>query len=188
MVRRITNTPDIGGAPAPRPIHTNTKGVTLPQAVSHPFISHQPSPLFSSEASAPCILAILTHLRVRVKICILTHPPRPPQSVWGRHPARLCALSICAGNPQSVWGRHPAHLCALSICAGNPQLVLSRHPVRLLADRAYPSPQYSRNDTLNSVYHTRLFLCSPRPAKNRCYVKKFTYDVIFFTYDVSFFT
>ena len=26
------------------------------------------------------------------------------------------------------------------------------------------------------------------PAKNRCYVKKFTYDVIFFTYDVSFFT
>ena len=25
-------------------------------------------------ASAPCILAILTHLRVRVKICILTHP------------------------------------------------------------------------------------------------------------------
>ena len=26
-------------------------------------------------ASAPCILAILTHLRVRVKICILTHPP-----------------------------------------------------------------------------------------------------------------
>ena len=27
-----------------------------------------------------------------------------------------------------------------------------------------------------------------RPAKNRCYVKKFTYDVIFFTYDVTFFT
>ena len=25
--------------------------------------------------SAPCILAILTHLRVRVKICILTRPP-----------------------------------------------------------------------------------------------------------------
>ena len=167
MVRRITNTSDIGGAPAPRPIHTNTKGVTLPQAVSHPFIFHQPSPLFSSEASAPCILAILTHLRVRVKICILTHTSRPPQSVWALHPAHLCALSICAGTPQSVWGRHP---------------------VRLLADRACPSPQYSRNDTLNSVYHTRLFLCSPRPAKNRCYVKKFTYDVSFFTYDVSFFT
>ena len=27
-----------------------------------------------------------------------------------------------------------------------------------------------------------------RPAENRCYVKKFTYDVIFFTYDVIFFT
>ena len=27
-----------------------------------------------------------------------------------------------------------------------------------------------------------------RPAENRCYVKKFTYDVIFFTYDVTFFT
>ena len=26
------------------------------------------------------------------------------------------------------------------------------------------------------------------PAKNRCYVKKFTYDVSFFTYDVIFFT
>ena len=26
-------------------------------------------------ASAPCISAILTHLRMRVKICILTHPP-----------------------------------------------------------------------------------------------------------------
>ena len=25
-------------------------------------------------------------------------------------------------------------------------------------------------------------------VKNRCYVKKFTYDVIFFTYDVIFFT
>ena len=25
-------------------------------------------------------------------------------------------------------------------------------------------------------------------VKNRCYVKKFTYDVIFFTYDVTFFT
>ena len=28
----------------------------------------------------------------------------------------------------------------------------------------------------------------PLPAENRCYVKKFTYDVIFFTYDVIFFT
>ena len=25
-------------------------------------------------------------------------------------------------------------------------------------------------------------------GRNRCYVKKFTYDVIFFTYDVTFFT
>ena len=25
-------------------------------------------------------------------------------------------------------------------------------------------------------------------GRNRCYVKKFTYDVIFFTYDVIFFT
>ena len=33
------------------------------------------STLPASSASAPCILAILTHLRVRVKICILTHPP-----------------------------------------------------------------------------------------------------------------
>ena len=44
MVRRITNTSDIGGVPAPRPIHINTKGVTLPQAVSHPFIFHRNHP------------------------------------------------------------------------------------------------------------------------------------------------
>ena len=35
------------------------------------YFSTLPAP----SASAPCILAILTHLRVRVKICILTHPP-----------------------------------------------------------------------------------------------------------------
>ena len=34
------------------------------------YFSTLPAP----SASAPCILAILTHLRVRVKICILTHP------------------------------------------------------------------------------------------------------------------
>ena len=34
------------------------------------YFSTHPAP----SASAPCILAILTHLRVRVKICILTHP------------------------------------------------------------------------------------------------------------------
>ena len=33
------------------------------------YFSTLPAP----SASAPCILAILTHLRVRVKICILTH-------------------------------------------------------------------------------------------------------------------
>ena len=38
--------------------------------LGHVF-STRPAP----SASAPCILAILTHLRVRVKICILTHPP-----------------------------------------------------------------------------------------------------------------
>ena len=42
--------------------------------------------------------------------------------------------------------------------------------------------------TWNSVCRTPLFFCSPRPVKNRCYVKNFTYDVIFFTYDVIFFT
>ena len=35
------------------------------------YFSTLPAP----SASAPCILAILTHLRMRVKICILTHPP-----------------------------------------------------------------------------------------------------------------
>ena len=35
------------------------------------YISTLPAP----SASAPCISAILTHLRMRVKICILTHPP-----------------------------------------------------------------------------------------------------------------
>ena len=34
------------------------------------YFSTLPAP----SPSAPCILAILTHLRVRVKICILTHP------------------------------------------------------------------------------------------------------------------
>ena len=59
MVRRITNTSDIGGAPAPRPIHTNTKGVTLPQAVSHPFISHQPSPLCNHPKQADFYMSFL---------------------------------------------------------------------------------------------------------------------------------
>ena len=35
------------------------------------YFSTLPAP----SASAPCILAILTHLRMRVKICILTPPP-----------------------------------------------------------------------------------------------------------------
>ena len=38
------------------------------------YFSTLPAP----SASAPCILAILTHLRVRVKICILTHPHENP--------------------------------------------------------------------------------------------------------------
>ena len=36
------------------------------------YFSTLPAP----SSSAPCILTILTHLRVCVKICILTHPPR----------------------------------------------------------------------------------------------------------------
>ena len=36
--------------------------------------------------------------------------------------------------------------------------------------------------------HNGIILIAICPAKNRCYVKKFTYDVSFFTYDVSFFT
>ena len=36
--------------------------------------------------------------------------------------------------------------------------------------------------------HGGLFLRPAAPQKRRCYVKKFTYDVIFFTYDVIFFT
>ena len=45
-----------------------------------------------------------------------------------------------------------------------------------------------------SFFHG-IFFIGPRPAftarrpvENRCYVKNFTYDVIFFTYDVIFFT
>ena len=34
------------------------------------------STLLAPSSSAPCILTILTHLRVCVKICILTHPLR----------------------------------------------------------------------------------------------------------------
>ena len=38
------------------------------------------------------------------------------------------------------------------------------------------------------VSSTAACFYGPRPAENRCYVKIFTYDVIFFTYYVMFFT
>ena len=48
---------------------------------------------------------------------------------------------------------------------------------------------------VGSFFHGFLFFTgrrpaftARRPAENRCYVKKFTNDVIFFTYYVTFFT
>ena len=38
------------------------------------------------------------------------------------------------------------------------------------------------------LYQYKTVFTARRPAENRCYVKKFTNDVIFFTYDVIFFT
>ena len=38
------------------------------------------------------------------------------------------------------------------------------------------------------LYQYKTVSPARRPAENRCYVKNFTYDVIFFTYDVIFFT
>ena len=52
----------------------NGQSASLLSAFGLGHFSTLPAP----SASAPCILAILTHLRVRVKICILTHPHENP--------------------------------------------------------------------------------------------------------------
>ena len=62
------------------------------------YFSTLPAP----SASAPCILAILTHLRGRVKICILTH----------RLSRRACG-SVCVWAPQcrGAWPCWPRSRC-----------------------------------------------------------------------------
>ena len=54
------------------------------------YFSTLPAP----SASAPCILAILTHLRVRVKICILTHPHPILFTIDFGQQGKSCAISV----------------------------------------------------------------------------------------------
>ena len=65
---------------------------------------------------------------------------------------------------------------------------------RAAVGKTYPAVEET-SPAVGTFFHGILFFPGPhpvsaarRPAENRCYVKKFTYDVIFFTYDVIFFT
>ena len=64
------------------------------------YFSTLPAP----SSSAPCILTILTHLRVCVKICILTHPQRYCCPVNTRHV--LCCKLFPSDSPLAAMKKY----------------------------------------------------------------------------------
>ena len=100
------------------------------------------------------------------------------RSATGKPRVATCSVFI-----QCPWLIIKGGLCKIRVSGLRIEVRLSQ---RDAVGKSYPAVEESYH-AVGSFSHGCL-LTARRPVENRCYVKKFTNDVIFFTYYVIFFT